>query len=91
MVHGDTLAVGPASREIAASILAPPVFFAVQPAFRLVNFFTVGLLPPVLRERYGLTWSKAQDVLLRAAALSSSVVVPLLPDRVRAFPHARRA
>ncbi len=37
MVSGDTLAVSAASREIAASILRPPVALPLQPAFRIVN------------------------------------------------------
>jgi uncharacterized protein (DUF2236 family) len=90
MVSSDTLAVGPASREIAASILQPPVALPLRPAFRLVNFFTVALLPPILRERYELPWGWTGDAALQAVTKATRSLLPLLPDLMRALPHARR-
>src|SRR5207247_10580770 len=40
MIRGDVLAIGPASRAIAASILRPAVPRGLPPAFRAANFVT---------------------------------------------------
>jgi uncharacterized protein (DUF2236 family) len=91
LLAGDVLAVGPASREIAASILQPPVFLGLRPAFAVANLFTVALLPPVLRERYALSWGAGWETAVETIARASRLLVPLLPGFVRFFPHARRA
>lgn len=90
MISSDVLAVGNASREIAASILHPPVALPLQPAFRIANLFTVGLLPSPLRERYRLTWGRTSEAALQMAAKTARSLMPLLPDLMRALPHARQ-
>jgi uncharacterized protein (DUF2236 family) len=90
MISSDVLAVGNASREIAASILHPPVALPLQPAFRIANLFTVGLLPPPLRARYGLTWGRTSEAALHALTTTTRSLLPLLPDLMRALPHARQ-
>jgi len=91
MIHGEVLAVGATARDIAASILRPPVPLALTPAFRSGGFFAVGLLPPALRERFGFAWSVGQERALRAIAAAARVGLPLLPGFARLMPHARRA
>jgi len=91
MVAGDTLAIGPAGRAIAASILRPPVNPVLAPAFAAAGFFAVGLLPAPLRERYGLAWDARRERLLALLASGSRRLVPWLPAPVRLMPHARRA
>jgi uncharacterized protein (DUF2236 family) len=53
------------------------------PIAHTVGLATVGLLPPVLRERFGLTWSAAQEHELRALGAASRAATPLLPRRLR--------
>lgn len=53
------------------------------PAARAVRLATVGLLPPVLRERFGLRWSRAQELELRAIGAVSRSVTPLMPRSLR--------
>ena len=91
MIRGELLVVGPASREIAASILRPAVPLGLAQAFRAAGFVTVGLLPPPLRERYGLSWSAAQEKALGALAALARRVLPFVPERMRLVPHARQA
>ena len=91
MLAGDILAVGPASRDIAASILRPPLPIGLRQVVGTSALFTVGLLPPVLRERYGVTWNGARETALRAIAAATRLGIPLLPGLVRFMPHARRA
>jgi uncharacterized protein (DUF2236 family) len=56
---------------------------ATFPAAHVVLLATVGLLPPVLRERFGLTWSPTQDRELRALGAASRSLTPLIPRRFR--------
>lgn len=91
MVNGDVLAVSADSRKVAASILSPPLPLGLRQLFQTSNLFTVGLLPPVLRERYGLQWSGGRETLIGAFRTVTSTLMPLLPSIVRQLPHARRA
>jgi uncharacterized protein (DUF2236 family) len=88
---GDVLAVGRAGREIAAAILRPSLPVGLAPAVSLARFVTVGLLPPVLRERYGLSWSGRCEAALGALAAAVRSALPWLPAPARFLPHARRA
>jgi uncharacterized protein (DUF2236 family) len=90
MIAGDTLAVGPASKEIAASILRPPLPLGMRQAFQATNLFTIGLLPPVVRQRYGFSWNRLREAGLQAMAMTTQQVLPWLPAQIRALPHARR-
>lgn len=59
---------------------------ASWPAAELMRLATVGLLPPVLRERFGLPWSREKELALRAHAGAIRRIVPLVPDRLRLMP-----
>jgi len=53
------------------------------PMARLFSLATVGLLPPLLRERCGLRWTRAQERELRALGTASRAATPLMPARLR--------
>jgi uncharacterized protein (DUF2236 family) len=53
------------------------------PMARLFRLATVVLLPPLLRERCGLEWSRARERELRALGATSRAATPLLPKRLR--------
>jgi uncharacterized protein (DUF2236 family) len=56
---------------------------ASLPLRHLLTLCTVGLLPPVLRERYGLRWTRWQERELRAIAAASRALTPVLPGFVK--------
>ncbi len=88
----DELIVGEAAHRVADSILHPDVPRPVKPIFEgLLNLMTVGLLPPVLRERYGLDWGPRRERLLATSTASIRRLLPLLPSLVRDFPAAQSA
>lgn len=91
MLEGRELAVGREGREIAGSIMDPPLPFGLRHGFRTSNFFTRGLLPPILRARYGLSWSAAEEQALGGLARMIRLTLPALPPLLRFFPRARRA
>jgi uncharacterized protein (DUF2236 family) len=92
MLSGDILHVSPSAREAAIGIvLRPPVPLHARPLLEVVNFVTVGLLPPQLRRQYGLRWDPVRGLALWVGAeYSKRILVPVLPRRLR-YGAARRA
>ena len=86
-VAGRDICVTAPAREVAAAILQAPLptpLRVLVPAHRLA---TAALLPPTLREKYGLRWSRAHALPLALAAGSLRVVaVPLLRTAARVSP-----
>lgn len=70
---------------------APPIPLLPNPAWRVLRvpaaaalrLGTIGLLPPKLRERWGLRWTRAQDLELRALGAVLRSTTPVLPERLR--------
>lgn len=85
-----------AAQDVLASLFepsAPPLPWlregvwrvARWPSARAAGLATLGLLPPLLRERLGIEWSAAKDRRLRALARLSRASRPLLPPQARNF------
>jgi uncharacterized protein (DUF2236 family) len=89
-VH-DTLRVGDDARRIAASVLRPAVPAAFRPALAPIGLMTAGLLPPRVREAYGLPWGPGRERALRLALAGVRRARPLTPRPLREFPAARVA
>jgi uncharacterized protein (DUF2236 family) len=56
---------------------------ARRPLGHLFRLGTVGLMPPVLRERFGWRWSAADDLEMRSLGAALRAADPLLPGRLR--------
>jgi uncharacterized protein (DUF2236 family) len=69
----------------------PPLFPGLKQIAQLSNIFTIGLLPPVLREQYGYSWSVVHEAALTAATTLGQVTIRFLPDFIRFLPPARQA
>jgi uncharacterized protein (DUF2236 family) len=96
MLEGDALHVSDWARRRAREIvLEPPVPLVARPLLETVNFITIALLPDRLRREYG--FSALPPAFVRRAIVAGGAeyvkraVVPLLPDRLRLVPSARRA
>ena len=87
---GETITVTPPARAVAGVILEAPLPTPLRllvPAHRLS---TAGLLPPRLRDEYGLRWSSLHDRALRVAARLLGVTsTPVLAATARLAPPAR--
>ncbi|WP_181036402.1 oxygenase MpaB family protein [Arthrobacter sp. B1805] len=83
----STLDVGPAAAVIARQVLDPDPPIVVRPARRLPAVLAAGVLPPALREAYGLRWRRRERVCFAVVRCASQLAVPLLPTRVRYWPH----
>jgi uncharacterized protein (DUF2236 family) len=89
--------VGPLARELADTILRPPlpgVFAAlgVPPAaYAWTLWPAVGLLPPAVREAYGLPWDARHRVVADWLVKGWRAWRPLLPSSFRQMPQALAA
>lgn len=91
MLAGQTLVVTDTSRALARALLYPPRWYLLWPAFRAMQLFTIGSLPPAIRQAYGFEWRPRDE---RALARWTTVIrtsVRLLPPIAREWPVARRA
>ncbi len=79
------------ARALAPGILGPPAPRVLRPLVAAMRSVTVGLLPPRLRDGFGLAWSPRKERALDAAAAICRAMVPLLPAGVRQWPHATAA
>ncbi|MFK4068455.1 oxygenase MpaB family protein [Streptomyces sp. NPDC029674] len=79
---------GPLPVRLLLRVLWPVLW---PPVARFRRFVTIGLMPPDAREAIGLPWTAAQERGLRRFGRVVRTVVPLLPERLRYLPAARRA
>jgi uncharacterized protein (DUF2236 family) len=87
----EGLRVTETTRDVADSVLNPPLPLPARPAVQALRLVTIGTLPPDLRQELGLSWGPARERLLSASQLAIRRLLPRLPRMLRAFPPARRA
>jgi uncharacterized protein (DUF2236 family) len=87
MVTGPTLAAGPEASRLAREILRPPLPLPMAPAGPLNRLITAGLLPPRIREAFGLRWTARDASAFHALASGSRWTLPLVPSPLRYWPH----
>ena len=83
----EVLDVGPAARLIARQILEPDPPIVPRPLEPLASILAAGVLPPRLREAYGLSWRRRERVAFGVVRRAARLLIPLLPARVRYWPH----
>ena len=89
--------VGSTARELATAVLHPPLPGAARriPLDPRLYGWTlwpaVGLLPDSIRRDYGLAWGPFQRLVAAWLVAGWRAWGAVLPDRVRAMPHARAA
>jgi uncharacterized protein (DUF2236 family) len=83
------IAAGPQARELGAAVLAPRIGSFIPPASWLNRLITVGLLPPAIRQQYGLPWEPGHQKTLERVISSVRAVRNRVPGRVALWPEAR--
>jgi uncharacterized protein (DUF2236 family) len=91
MLAGDELVVDDRARELAGSVLKPPLRFVPELAFRPLEAITAGLLPPRLRREYRVRWGPLGRTAFAAARRGLPALLAALPPGWRRVPPARRA
>lgn len=86
MVTSGEVRVGPTARELARLVLRPRLRLLPGPTMIPFEVVTAGLLPPVLREQYELSWSRRQERLFRLIAIAVPKLVAVTPPLLRVWP-----
>jgi uncharacterized protein (DUF2236 family) len=91
MIDSREVAVGQDARRMAELVLRPSFRGVPRLAFAPLTVITAGLLPPALRDGYGLKWGRAQRAAFAACRTALPRVVAIAPAPVRWLPPARDA
>ena len=83
------LAVGSQARELANAVLAPRVTRFVPPLASLNRVVATGLLPPSIRDQYGLQWTNVDQRRFDSTVARLRRLRRALPDVVALWPEAR--
>lgn len=83
--------LGPSAREAADIVLHPDASLPVRPALSVPTFMSIGLLPPPLREAYGVTWTRNRERAHRTLARSLRAAHHLFPPPLRNSPFSVQA
>ncbi len=86
MVYSNRLAATPQARELARTVLYPPVPDAFRPLLHLHLQITCALLPQPVREIYGLEWGSKQQRLFDLSTAGMRLLLPHLPPQWRVLP-----
>ena len=71
---------------LAKLVLRPPTRWLPGPAMIPIAVITAGLLPPLLRDQYGLAWGSGQQRAYRIAVRALPRLVALTPPVFRVWP-----
>jgi uncharacterized protein (DUF2236 family) len=91
MIDRREVAVGADARRMSEVILHPEFRGVPRMAFAPLTVITAGLLPPSLREGYGLKWGRAQRAAFAAFRAGLPRLLAIAPEPVRWLPPARDA
>ena len=91
MTPGGPVVVTDTARRLAGTIIRPPLPWAPGALVDLAVLPGLGLLPPAIREGYGIPWSARRAALAGALSTGVRTWVRLTPRSWRAMPPARAA
>jgi len=86
VVSDGEVRVGPRAAELARLVLRPKLRLLPGPAMIPFEVVTAGLLPPALREQYGLAWGEAQRRVFRLMVIALTRLVAVTPPMLRVWP-----
>lgn len=86
MVESGPVRVDPRARELARYVLRPRLRLVPGRAMIPFEIVTAGLLPPRLREQYGLTWGRRQERLFRLVVKALPRLIAVTPPIIRVWP-----
>lgn len=85
------LDVGDDARSLLDDVLLPPVPLALASVSALIRALTVAMMPASLANGFGLRQTAATRMTLETTGAALRGLLPVLPDVLRHWPHARAA
>jgi uncharacterized protein (DUF2236 family) len=86
MIDGGPVHVTERARTLGRLVLRPQLRLVPGPAMIPFEIVTAGMLPPILREQYGLPWGPGHQRAFRLVAATVPRVVRFTPPRLRVWP-----
>jgi uncharacterized protein (DUF2236 family) len=83
LLDEGVLCVTDAARLVARTVLSPPVPVAFRLPLAALARANAGLLPPQLREQYGVHWNQLYAFGLAASSRASRALLPVAPSPLR--------
>ena len=90
MYASGQISVSGQARELAHAVMSPPLGRLVEPAGWLNRTLTYGLLPPPIRQAYGVPWDARRERHLEQSVRLVRRTRAALPDVLALWPEARR-
>ena len=90
IVYSNRLAATPQARQLVQQVLYPPVPAILRPLMHFNTCVTCALLPPPIREIYGLEWSSYQQWAVDLSFMGMHTIIPRLPSSLRVLPITKR-
>lgn len=90
MIDSGEVAVSATARELAPAVLYP-TRFPPRPIWDLAHLVSLAVLPPAIREGYGIGWSSRRERGVNMLAAATRRLLPLVPAPLRHVPAARSA
>ncbi|HVB21415.1 MAG TPA: oxygenase MpaB family protein [Ktedonobacteraceae bacterium] len=90
MVYSNRLSATPQARQLAQQVLYPPVPAFLRPLMHYNTYVTCALLPPPIRDLYGLEWNSYQQRVVDLSLVGMRTVIPRLPSSLRVLPITKR-
>ena len=91
MITGGEVSVTARAKELGRLVVRPPLRLVPGPVLVPFTVVTAGLLPPALREAYGLAWGKRQQRAFKLAVAAVPRIVALTPPVLRVWPLPGRS
>jgi uncharacterized protein (DUF2236 family) len=92
VINGEVLRRSDGSEAVGSLILHPPPQTPQRSLWRLISFWSFGLLPErVRRDVYGVHWGTGRRLALAVSLGAVRSLLPLAPKRLRLIPPARSA
>lgn len=86
MVETGPVRVGPRALDLAKYVLRPKLRLVPGRAMIPFEIVTAGLLPPALREQYGLAWGRRQEQVFRLIVKALPRLIAVTPPIIRVWP-----
>jgi uncharacterized protein (DUF2236 family) len=91
MLASDAIVVGDTARALARDLLAPNWPLLARPVLALLALPAFGLLPPAIRQAYGVPWSPWHERSLGLLIWALRHILPFMPASLRYWPTALTA
>jgi uncharacterized protein (DUF2236 family) len=87
MITGGEVEVTERARGLARLVVRPRLRLLPGPVMIPFEVVTAGLLPPALRQGYGMAWGRRQQRAFRLAVAAVPRIVALTPPVLRVWPR----